>query len=241
VGKVYFFFGNGGVGCPRDVRVSPSPGGNPGLRAQGPHSFIVHANSDLASGRSRARLEVEAKPLAQAFDGNGLLRSAWIAPSNTGSDTSAQVTVSGLTPGTPYRWRARLATSNPTHPHSAWMQATGDASPQSHTFLVPAPGGAGVGNPPTLRTSLQGPFPNPVRGSAFFGIEVARRGTVSLTVHDIAGRKVATLLSGVRDPGRITVRWEAHADDGSALRPGIYYARLRTDPTVETRQIVVLR
>jgi len=240
VGKVYFYYGNGGAGCPRDVRVSRSPGGTPGLRAQGPHSFIVRANSDLPSGRARARLEVEAKPLSQAFDGGGLLRSAWIAPSTSGSDTSAQVTVSGLTPGTPYRWRARLATTDPAHPHSAWMQATGDASPQSHTFLVPGPGGAGVGAAPPMQTSLRGPFPNPVHGSAFFGVELARPGAVSLTVHDLAGRRIATLLSGTRDPGRIAIHWSARADDGSALRPGVYFARLHTALGTETRQIVVL-
>lgn len=52
-------------------------------------------------------------------------------------------------------------------------------------------------------------------------------GFVRLEIFDVAGRRVATLLEGVRDAGEHELAWEASTPGGSARR-GLYFARLET-------------
>jgi hypothetical protein len=59
---------------------------------------------------------------------------------------------------------------------------------------------------------------------------------VTLSVHDVAGRVVATLLDDVREPGLHQITWKA---DGIAS--GIYFARLRAGKTDLSQKLVLLK
>jgi len=59
---------------------------------------------------------------------------------------------------------------------------------------------------------------------------------VTILVHDISGRVVATLLDEVRPAGAQQVTWNA---DGMAS--GVYFARLRTRNTDVARKMVLLK
>jgi hypothetical protein len=84
--------------------------------------------------------------------------------------------------------------------------------------------------------------PNPFITSAVVCYELARRGRVSLTVHDAAGRRVACLYQGEQDAGSHTARFIP----ASGLAAGVYFVRLETVPAeagagacvVVTRQLV---
>jgi hypothetical protein len=60
--------------------------------------------------------------------------------------------------------------------------------------------------------------------------------TVQLTVHDVSGRVVATLVDGVRDAGMNTIRWNA---DGMAS--GVYFTKLRAGKTEASQKMVLLK
>ena len=59
---------------------------------------------------------------------------------------------------------------------------------------------------------------------------------VTILVHDISGRVVATLLDEVRPAGAQQVTWNA---DGMAS--GVYFAHLRTRNTDVSRKMVLLK
>jgi len=59
---------------------------------------------------------------------------------------------------------------------------------------------------------------------------------VTLKVHDVLGREVATLVNGVQEPGLNSVTF-----DGSRLSSGMYYYRLQADKYVETKKLLLLR
>ncbi len=67
-------------------------------------------------------------------------------------------------------------------------------------------------------------LPNPIRGPATLRFRLARPERIVLTLHDSAGRRIATLAAGERGAGEHQValgeKWMA--------RPGIYWANLRT-------------
>ena len=70
---------------------------------------------------------------------------------------------------------------------------------------------------------LSAPSPNPVRGEVEFAWSLPEPSHVSLVIHDLAGRRVATLESGERDAGPHRSRWRA-AETGMA--PGVFIATL---------------
>ncbi len=92
--------------------------------------------------------------------------------------------------------------------------------------------------PPELDS---GPFlvrndPNPFDRRTVIEYEVASREIVTLEVFDASGRQVPTLVEGWKDPGRHTAAWDA---DG--WPSGVYYARLSTPGSEESRRLVLLR
>jgi|KBSSwiStaDraftv2_1062776.scaffolds.fasta_scaffold79357_2 glucose/arabinose dehydrogenase len=85
-----------------------------------------------------------------------------------------------------------------------------------------------AGVPPDVASGvrLAVPSPNPMRGAAEFAWSLPARGTVRLTIHDLAGRLVATLESGERSAGPHRSRWEGRDASGTLLAPGVYVANL---------------
>jgi plastocyanin len=86
------------------------------------------------------------------------------------------------------------------------------------------------------------PAPNPTRGGLSFAIALPRTMRVQLTVHDVAGRTVATLEDAPLPPGDRTYRWDGRASDGRVLQSGRYFVRLAAGGnTVETRAVSLIR
>jgi hypothetical protein len=59
---------------------------------------------------------------------------------------------------------------------------------------------------------------------------------VTVSIHDVTGRLVERLVSGVRPAGEHEVRWDAKAQPS-----GIYFYRLEAGDVVQTRKMVLLK
>lgn len=80
-------------------------------------------------------------------------------------------------------------------------------------------------------------YPNPFNSSTRIRFGVDHETDVSLTVFDLQGRKVATLLSTERmAAGQHEVQWDAHA-----LASGIYFVRLQDPHRTHSQRILFLR
>ena len=77
---------------------------------------------------------------------------------------------------------------------------------------------------------------NPVIGPARFRFGLPKRTAVVLSIHDVTGRRLATLASGEFDAGYHAVSWES----GGAAEAGVYFARLHADGRSLTRSFTVL-
>ena len=82
-------------------------------------------------------------------------------------------------------------------------------------------GGSSAGDPRTMLTSRPRP-----RG-ANLRFSVRQQEHVRLDVFDIAGRRVATLIDEVRDPGEYEVAWDGSTSRGR-VAAGVYFARVTT-------------
>lgn len=64
-------------------------------------------------------------------------------------------------------------------------------------------------------------------GAATLRFDLEHAGSVRLDVFDLAGRKLATLMDGVRDAGEYELAWNGATESGRA-QPGMYFARVIT-------------
>jgi hypothetical protein len=90
--------------------------------------FRVRARGITPAGRGKIRLQWEVEPLGTPFDGHGLglspLRDTG-APAG-GSAASIDGSVTGLSEGTFYHWRARIVSADPFFPRSPWRSIPGN-------------------------------------------------------------------------------------------------------------------
>jgi hypothetical protein len=87
---------------------------------------------------------------------------------------------------------------------------------------------------------LGAPFPNPARGRVGIPFTLASAGDVLLAVHDLAGRRLATLHDGAASAGPHQVAWDLRDASGRGLPPGYYVVRLRVGGRVLSRVLVRL-
>lgn len=121
-----------------------------------------------------------------------------------------------------------------------------DASKQSRTSPYRAPselydmksGMTGVpkqkSNPETF--ALHQNFPNPFNPSTAITYDIAKSGPVSLTVYDLLGREIQTLVNSVHSPGHFTVIFHS-----AGLSSGIYLYRLQSSGMAETKRMMLVK
>lgn len=84
-----------------------------------------------------------------------------------------------------------------------------------------------VGDQPTPSTlQLERPFPNPAVGRSTFRFSLPVPTQVNLSIYDVQGRLVRTLVNAPYPAGRFTVSWDGHSDDSHPAATGIHFVRL---------------
>ena len=74
------------------------------------------------------------------------------------------------------------------------------------------------------------------------GLSGPVREEVKLSVYNLAGQRVATLVDGPREAGTYTVRWDGRDDGGVELASGMYLYRLQAGKhPMEIRKLLLLR
>jgi formylglycine-generating enzyme required for sulfatase activity len=89
--------------------------------------------------------------------------------------------------------------------------------------------------------SLQPNYPNPFNSQTIIRFALPVQGEVELSVFNLVGQQVATLVSGLRQIGSYSVQWDGQDDAGRDLASGIYLYRLQTEKLMETRRLLLLR
>ena len=83
---------------------------------------------------------------------------------------------------------------------------------------------------------LEQNYPNPFNPTTNIMYTVPNREYVNLTVYNILGEKIATLVDEEKAPGKYTVTF-----DGSRLSSGVYFYRLHAGRFNETREMVLVK
>lgn len=83
--------------------------------------------------------------------------------------------------------------------------------------------------------------PNPFNPVTAIRYAVPARGRVVLSVYDVAGRRVATLVDGEVDGGYHDAVWDGTTDSGEGVATGIYFARLSAFGEERTQKMILLK
>jgi hypothetical protein len=84
-------------------------------------------------------------------------------------------------------------------------------------------------------------YPNPFNPVSTLRYDLPQRAEVVLTIYDILGRDVRTLVRGVEELGYRSVTWDGTDDRGRPVSSGVYLYRIQTAGFSETRKMVLLR
>jgi hypothetical protein len=79
-------------------------------------------------------------------------------------------------------------------------------------------------------------FPNPFNPSTTIRFSLGSPATTTLTVYDITGKIVNTLIEHELEMGNHSVQWNAER-----FPSGIYFLQLSTDEFLETQKIVLMK
>jgi hypothetical protein len=116
-----------------------------------------------------------------------------------------------------------------------------DVSSTDGVALATSIAGSGAVVDPGAAIALSAVHPNPSSGPMLFTLTLPRASDVDLAVHDLAGRRVATVHRGAMTPGVHPLTWDGRTDGGEPARDGIYFLRLRAGGTEIARKAVLVR
>ncbi|HEX5130973.1 MAG TPA: FlgD immunoglobulin-like domain containing protein, partial [Candidatus Krumholzibacteria bacterium] len=94
---------------------------------------------------------------------------------------------------------------------------------------------------PSAALTLLPNVPNPFNPATTLRFVVPARDHVSLTIYDVAGRYVTTLVDAVRAAGMNEAEWTGKDDNGNSVASGVYVSRLRVGTRSVSRTLVLLK
>ncbi len=113
----------------------------------------------------------------------------------------------------------------------------------THTFdflNVENSGTSGLYNIP-LSFALYQNYPNPFNPITSIQYDLPSAGMVDISVYDMIGRKVKTLVNGIQNPGFKTIQWNAKNEMNSPVSAGLYFYTIQTDGFKETKRMILLK
>ena len=84
--------------------------------------------------------------------------------------------------------------------------------------------------------SLSQNYPNPFNSSSKFKFKIAKLGNVKITVYDLIGCEVETLVNERLNAGTYSIQWNA-----GNYSSGVYFYRMQTEGYIETRKMTLIK
>lgn len=88
--------------------------------------------------------------------------------------------------------------------------------------------------------ALHPAYPNPFNASVTLEYSLSEFTNIELSIYDITGRLVTTLVRGPSAPGNYSILWDGTAN-GAQLSTGLYLAHLISGGNVDTQKLLLLK
>lgn len=90
-------------------------------------------------------------------------------------------------------------------------------------------------------TKLFQNYPNPFYPNTTITFDLHEEGDVQLVIYNVEGKRIQTLLAGRRNAGVHEIPWNGFDSSGNPVATGVYLYRLKTQKTVQTKKMILLR
>jgi len=84
-------------------------------------------------------------------------------------------------------------------------------------------------------------YPNPFNPVTTLRYDLPENGHVNITIYDMLGREVKTLINQTQDAGYKSVIWDATNDYGKPVSAGIYLYQIQAGEYISTKKMVLLK
>jgi hypothetical protein len=84
-------------------------------------------------------------------------------------------------------------------------------------------------------------YPNPFNPITTLRYDLPENSYVNVTIYDMLGREIRTLIKTTQDAGFKSVRWDATNNQGKPVSAGVYLYQIQAGEFVQTRKMVLLK
>jgi hypothetical protein len=84
-------------------------------------------------------------------------------------------------------------------------------------------------------------YPNPFNGQSVISFNLKKREFVKLSIYDILGKRVKSLVNEELQGGKHSVTWDSLNDNGEDVSSGIYFYRLILPGFISSRKMILMR
>jgi flagellar hook assembly protein FlgD len=88
---------------------------------------------------------------------------------------------------------------------------------------------------------LEQNYPNPFNPRTTIAFSLDSPAEVTLSIYDVAGRRIRDLVSEKRVPGAYKVEWDGLTDRGQPVASGVYFYKLVAGVFTDTKKMTVLK
>ena len=89
--------------------------------------------------------------------------------------------------------------------------------------------------------NLQQNYPNPFNPVTSINYQLANDAYVTLTVYDIMGQKIRTIINEDQSAGFRSVVWDGKDNYNNSVSSGVYLYRLHAGNYIQTRKMILMR
>ncbi|UCG62774.1 MAG: T9SS type A sorting domain-containing protein [Candidatus Zixiibacteriota bacterium] len=89
--------------------------------------------------------------------------------------------------------------------------------------------------------SLSYAYPNPFNSHTTIPYSLENPARVDLSVYNLLGQKVKTLVSGSKPAGEHVINWDGTDDNGESVASGVYLYQLETNEYVDSKKLILLK
>jgi len=84
-------------------------------------------------------------------------------------------------------------------------------------------------------------YPNPFNSSTLIRYKLHKKGNVTLSIFDITGRKIKTLVHEIKPAGEHSIIWDSSNNSGQQVGSGIYIYRLKSNAFIQSKKLALIR
>ena len=84
-------------------------------------------------------------------------------------------------------------------------------------------------------------YPNPFNPTTTIQYRIGKPGSVKLTVYNVMGQKVKTLVNSYKSTGKFSVKWNGVNEKDTKVSSGLYFYKLQTGNKTQMRKMILLK